>query len=399
MSGWLLGGSGTDNLSVATSLWKVRDIVRRYLTSPDAATREQLVAELASLEGGVPGYVARILATDAASLDRHPGCEPVSARSSARRCGSIGRQRSRDRNGWHGRTEYRTAGPISTGNARMLDGETVTYHVQLPPEYDASRRYPTILTLHAAGSTPEMQIEWWAGSWDEKSGLRSGQATRHGYIVIAPEWASYRQREYGYSAREHAAVLYALRDALHRFSIDSDRVYLSGHSMGGDAAWEIALAHPDLWAGVIPISAVAEYGDRDSPNYVSRYWENAKLVPFYFVGVRWTVACSISTSRDWNRLLTHTGYDTMIVEYRGRGHEHFQDEIQRIFTWMGYHKRDFFPREFEVSTMRPLDNFFWWLEVDGIPSGSLVLPAQWPVRAVRPSLIEADAGRKAEYSC
>ena len=44
-----------------------------------------------------------------------------------------------------------------------------------------------------------------------------------------------------------------LRDAMRRFSIDSDRVFLSGHSIGGDAAWDIGLAHPDLWAGVIPI--------------------------------------------------------------------------------------------------------------------------------------------------
>ncbi len=181
---------------------------------------------------------------------------------------------------------------------------------------------------------------------------------------------------------------------MQRFSIDSDRVYLTGHSMGGDAAWDIALAHPDLWAGVIPISAVAEYGHRDSPNYVSRYWQNAKRLAFYFVGGALDGRMLDLNARDWNRLLTHTGYDTMIVEYRGRGHEHFQDEIQRLFEWMRYHKRDFFPREFEVSTMRPLDNFFWWLEVDGIPSGSLVLPAQWPVRAVRPAVISADVREK-----
>ena len=49
-----------------------------------------------------------------------------------------------------------------------------------------------------------------------------------------------------------------LRDACKRFSIDIDRVFLSGHSMGGDAAWDIGLAHPDLWAGVIPIVAAAD---------------------------------------------------------------------------------------------------------------------------------------------
>ena len=89
-------------------------------------------------------------------------------------------------------------------------------------------------------------------------------------------WLQEQQKQYGYSAREHAIVLNSLRDACRRFSIDTDRVYLSGQSIGGDAAWDIGLAHPDLWAGVIPIVA-------QSDRYCARYWENARYVPFYVV--------------------------------------------------------------------------------------------------------------------
>jgi hypothetical protein len=46
--------------------------------------------------------------------------------------------------------------------------------------------------------------------------------------------------------------------------------------MGGDAAWDIGLAHPDLWAGVLPVVATAD-------KYVSRYWENGRGLPMYFV--------------------------------------------------------------------------------------------------------------------
>ena len=49
-------------------------------------------------------------------------------------------------------------------------------------------------------------------------------------------------------------MLNSLRDACRRFSVDSDRVFISGHSMGGDAAWDLGTAHPDLWAGMIPIA-------------------------------------------------------------------------------------------------------------------------------------------------
>ena len=64
------------------------------------------------------------------------------------------------------------------------------YLVQLPPEYDPSRRYPCIVTLHGGGSTPQGQIDWWAGPWDAEKKLRTGQATRRGYFVIAPLWAA-----------------------------------------------------------------------------------------------------------------------------------------------------------------------------------------------------------------
>ena len=102
---------------------------------------------------------------------------------------------------------------------------------------------------------------------------------RRGYITLAVDWQKPQQYEYEYSLREHEAVLTCLRDATRRFNIDSNRVYLSGHGIGGDATWDLGLAHPDLWAGVLPF--VAKF----SPikKYIQHYWENAGYVPFYFV--------------------------------------------------------------------------------------------------------------------
>jgi predicted esterase len=253
--------------------------------------------------------------------------------------------------------------------------------VQLPPEYDPYRRYPCIVTFNGAGTTPQQQVDWWAGAYNSETGSRFGQASRHGYIVIAPRWAREHQIEYEYSAREHAAALYTLRDACKRFAIDTDRVFLSGHSMGGDAVWDIGLAHPDVWAGVIPIVATAD-------KYVTRYWKNGKYVSFYFVcGEKDGNKMTVNTV-DWDRYLTHTGFDTTIVQYQGRGHEHFHDEIQQIFAWMNLHKRNFFPREFEADSLRPWDNFFYWVEAGNFKAASTILPAEWGKKAT-PATIEA----------
>ncbi|MEM8681460.1 MAG: alpha/beta hydrolase fold domain-containing protein, partial [Planctomycetota bacterium] len=260
----------------------------------------------------------------------------------------------------------------------VLKGRTLTYDVQLPPEYDPWRQYPAVVTLRGRGTSTEQQIDWWAGTYNQQAQLRTGPAARQGYIVIAPDWARSTQGRYEYTANEHAAVLAALRDAMGRFSIDTNRVFLSGHSMGGDAAWDIGLAHPDLWAGVIPISAVATRKEKRDPKYVTVYWENARMVPLYLVGGSKDTERLLLNSREFDRYLKRPHFDTQIVEYLGRGHEHFQDEIHRIFDWMAVHERDFLPTEFEAVTMRPWDSFFWWIELEGLPENATVLPHDWP---------------------
>ncbi len=143
-----------------------------------------------------------------------------------------------------------------------------------------------------------------------------------------------------------------------------------------------------MWAGVIPIAAAAEYGPQ-SPKYVSLYWENARYVPLYFVTGELDGNKLEMNRRDFDRYLKHSGYDTMVVEYIGRGHEHFYDEIHRLFAWMHLHRRNFFPEEFSCATMCPFDNFYWYMELEGLPSRSLVSPLAWPAPAsARPAMQE-----------
>ncbi len=68
----------------------------------------------------------------------------------------------------------------------------------------------------------------------------------------------------------------------------------------------------------------------------------------------------------------------LYVEYKGRGHEHFHDEILRMFDWMSRYRREFARKEFDCTSMRPWDQFFWWVELDGFPDRFVVLPTNWP---------------------
>jgi len=339
-SGWLMGSNESiRKLPVAASLFTVRNKVRDYLEEPIKPKRDEILESLKAEEGGTVDYVTHLVA-NMLPTRKLPEAEA----------------------GTPGFYELSVPGPP--------DEPPITYYVQLPPEYDPHRLYPTVLSLHGAGTTAQQQVDWWAGSAGP-DGSRFGQAGRNGYIVIAPEWGKEHQSAYGYSLNEHLAVLHTLRDACRHFSIDTDRVYLSGHSMGGDAAWDIGLAHPDLWAGVIPIVAVAD-------KYVKHYWKEAKFVPLYVVVGELDGDKLSRNSELFDKYLTSAGYNFTLAEFQGRGHEHFSDEILRLFDWMGRLKRDFARKSFSGFTMRPWDNFFWWIEIDDPPPKTLVDPLDWP---------------------
>ncbi len=345
ISGWLVGANeASDNFQLAVTFAEVRRILRRYLREPLAAARAESLGELVDRDGATVARVAQILKLMKPPLDVPEDAE---------------------------------RGPgLYEFTLRGLTGKSDShYHLQLPPEYDPLRRYPVIIALADAGVQPQAEIDFWAGP-SRAAGEPLGQATRHGYITIAVDWLQPKQTYYGYTAREHHAVLGSLRDASRRFSIDTDRVFLTGHGVGGDAAWDMALAHPDVWAGVIPFVATAD-------KYCLRYGTNAAYVPWYFVCGELDGDKMARNARELDKYFGRKT-DSTVVEYLGRGYEPFGDELQRLFDWMGRRSRKITP-EFKCVTMRPWDNFFWWLEVRSLPEKSMVHPDNWPpARSARP---------------
>lgn len=345
LSGWLVGNVATDDrLEIAVSLYRVRQLARRYLLEERPAQRSEIWNEIRAEEASSPQQVARIVATM-----KPPKSPPRSSRE----------------------TPYQYTLSVPS----FQDGKVFSYSVQLPPEYDPNRKYPTIVSLHGERSTPTQQLNWWCGPWVEKTNAqnkkvyeRYGQATRFGYIVVAPQWTDPGQ-SYDFSASSCAAVLYTLRDACRTFSIDTDRVFLSGFQAGGELAWDLALAHPDLWAGVIPICGSATY-------LTPLLKRNGEFIPLYAVGGELDggkLAASRETL-DWGMDLS-VPFDMTYVQFKGRGAEPFPEETTRVFEWMGMRSRQFFPKgERSVYSIRPWDNFFWSVELFDFPEKSMLDP-------------------------
>ncbi|MCL2304954.1 MAG: hypothetical protein FWC43_06380 [Planctomycetaceae bacterium] len=337
LSAWLIGKeTEVRRMVVAVSLAETRDLVREYLRQKEFDSATAIYDAIRKQEAGTPELIAALLKRMKPPMETD----------------------------WERLADPEQPGYFNLERPGIAETpyETVRYTIQLPPEYDPNRSYPVIVALHNS-SGPDGMIRWWCGLW--KDGYRFGQATRHGYIVIAPHWALPGQKSYDSSPLAHAAVLYSLSDAVSRFNIDTDRVFLTGHGMGGSAAWDIAAAHPDIWAGLILFGAAA------SPP-VRVYDDNLQHVPLYFV-------CGELESASGRNLTIHNGptlnyylkkgFNATVVQYLGRGPEMYGEEVQEIFRWMKNLKRTF-PTLFTVKSTRAQSKFyyFWGIEYPELPN-------------------------------
>ncbi|MEZ6135123.1 MAG: hypothetical protein R3C53_09460 [Pirellulaceae bacterium] len=142
---------------------------------------------------------------------------------------------------------------------------------------------------------------------------------------------------------------------------------MTGHFDGATAAWDLAQAHPHLWAGAIMISPGAD-------KYIKHYFENLKapdragtaipLGTYIVYGAMDGTRFNSDVGSVATRYLSGVGYDALVVEYIGRGRERFLSELPRIMEWMelSSHRRVHTPREIATITMRPGDRFYYWLE-------------------------------------
>ncbi|MEM7473794.1 MAG: hypothetical protein AAF483_02305 [Planctomycetota bacterium] len=341
LAGWLLGsGSGLDNFAVVKSLIRVRSKVVEYLREANQQRRLGILSQLKSEEGAQPKLLDQLLETM-----KPPLKEPIP---------KVG-----DPPGL-----FRT-------QAERPGGEAVQYLVQVPPEYDPNRKYPCVLAIPGRGDVPELEINVWCGPFAKLafSEARSGLATRHGYIVVSPVWMSEEQTEYQYTEGEQSKILRALRDAMRKFSIDTDRIFVTGHFDGATAAWDLAVSHPDLWAGAVMISPGAD-------KYILHYSQNVRgktkaevpLGTYVVYGQLDGKRAKSKVGSVITNYLRSPMYDSLVVEYRGRGSGLFVDEMERIFEWMNLasHRRIRTPKNITTKTMRNGDRFFYWLEAPSL---------------------------------
>ena len=118
----------------------------------------------------------------------------------------------------------------------QIEGSVQYYSVLPPINYDNTK--PTALFLSVHGASVEAINQ--TGSYYPKTWG----------VVVSPT----NRRPYGFNwedwGRLDAMEVFAL--AKKKFNIDENRVYLTGHSMGGHGTWHLGAMYPDQFAAIAP---------------------------------------------------------------------------------------------------------------------------------------------------
>jgi pimeloyl-ACP methyl ester carboxylesterase len=235
-------------------------------------------------------------------------------------------------NGQAGKWEEYAQGRRSLVLARVSSRDsTLQYHtLGLPQPWDPARAYPLVVSLHGAGpSYPLFYVQ--AHFHEREEPAEEGPVADRPYYQLAP-WGRGNQ---GWSGAAEDDLWEAMEDVKRDFEIDEDRQYLTGHSMGGGGAWQIALRTPDRWAAVCPVSG----GPRRTPLGIG-LGGNVSYVPFRIWHGDADGAVSVEGAYDMQAELRRYGNEPDMVIVPGQGHDYPGEAQEANAQWMLQHGRN-----------------------------------------------------------
>jgi beta-glucosidase len=247
-----------------------------------------------------------------------------------------------------------------------IDDSEQPYGLYLPPDYDATKAYPLVISLHGAGSNHRLNLRRVFGK-SNAEGETDVEASRYfptwedvDYIVATP----FARGTMGYQGVAEQDVMDVLADVKRRFSIDENRVYLTGLSMGGGGTLWIGLTRPDLWAAIAPVCPAP-------PEDAAVFAPNAPHLPVHFFQGDADPAVSPAGTRQWAERLERLGTQVEYNEYPGVGHDSWVNAYAdgQIFDWFDQFRRNPHPDRVRFVSDRYAYDTAYWVRFDALLPG------------------------------
>lgn len=196
------------------------------------------------------------------------------------------------------------------------------YLVYLPAKHGSSdEKFPLIFFLHGSGERgnylPLVKKHGPPRICEERRDFP--------FIVVSPQLSADNQF---YDPQALAALLDSIVD---KYSIDKDRIYLTGLSMGGGGSWHLAALQPDRFAAVAPICGWTD--PRDAVKM-----KNLAI---------WTIhgdadgAVPFMETEQMVDALRNAGADVKFTIHHGGGHDTWTStyDSPEFYEWLLRHRR------------------------------------------------------------
>ncbi len=142
-------------------------------------------------------------------------------------------------------------------------GDTLNYR-QLFPDADTLRKYPLVVFLHGSGergNDNDAQLKWGVMNFADDQIM-----IMHPAFVIAPQcpqnmsWANFSNKKNSIEmsllpspSKPMELLITLIHQLIKKLPIDSNRIYITGLSMGGFGTFDAIERYPHLFAAAVPV--------------------------------------------------------------------------------------------------------------------------------------------------
>lgn len=182
--------------------------------------------------------------------------------------------------------------------------EGMPYRLMQPHNYDADASYPVIISLHGAGgrgNDNRKQLK----SWNQHLAQEVNRKKFPCY-VIAPQSNSHWEIGLFEKVKEVINTLPA---------VDSDRIYIMGHSMGGHGTFLWTQHDPDYFAAAAPCAGT---GRKGRPEFVQP--ERLKDLPLWVFHGDQDKVCPYALAEKLLQDMRELGGNMKLTTWKGEGH-------------------------------------------------------------------------------
>lgn len=228
--------------------------------------------------------------------------------------------------------------------------ELTSLALYVPARYDPTKPAPALLAAHGTGGNGDQMLPMWRAIADQT-----------GMLVLAPS-ESKANDGYHFSQRERDVALASLRWLRRRANVDENAIFVTGISRGGHLAWDLALRHPDVFAGIAPMIGGPRITIQDGQNNL-RYAENVARLPIRDLqGAQDDEALVWSVRLIFEKLAKFGANDARLVLHPDLGHW-FDFEAVDWAEFFTTHRREPRPELVVRASARKREGRAFWVEV------------------------------------